>query len=86
MSARVVVVTGTDTGVGKTITVAALAARALADQRTVVVVKPVQTGIGGPAPEPSDAAVVERLTGVEVHELVVLDDPLAPDTAADPRW
>lgn len=76
---RVVVVTGTDTGVGKTVAVAALAATA---RGRVVVVKPVQTGIGGADPEPRDARTVERLTGVECRELVALDDPLAPDTAA----
>lgn len=74
---RVVVVTGTDTGVGKTIATAALAAVAPGD---VVVVKPVQTGI---AVDPDrDVTVVERLTGRPVLELTALDDPLAPDTAA----
>lgn len=76
---RVVVVTGTDTDVGKTITVAALAAKA---EGRVVVVKPAQTGVGGAEPDPGDAATVHALTGVDVHELVALDDPLAPDTAA----
>lgn len=74
---RVVVITGTDTGVGKTIATAALAAVATGD---VVVVKPVQTGI---AVDPDrDVTVVERLTGRPVLELTALDDPLAPDTAA----
>lgn len=74
---RVVVVTGTDTGVGKTIATAALAATAAGD---VVVVKPVQTGI---AVDPEhDADVVARLTGRDVQEYAALDDPLAPDTAA----
>ena len=74
---RVIVVTGTDTGVGKTIATAALAATAAGD---VVVVKPVQTGI---ADDPDrDVSVVERLTGRRVREFTALDDPLAPDTAA----
>ncbi|KAA1425577.1 dethiobiotin synthase [Nocardioides antri] len=74
---RVVVVTGTDTGVGKTIATAALAATTAGD---VVVVKPVQTGI---ADEPDrDVGTVQRLTGRPVEEYVALDDPLAPDTAA----
>jgi dethiobiotin synthetase len=76
---RVVVVTGTDTGVGKTVATAALAATAPGQ---VVVVKPVQTGIGGDRPEPGDAETVHRLTGRSVQEYVALDDPLAPDTAA----
>ncbi len=78
---RVVVVTGTGTGVGKTIASAALAVRA-AREGSVVVVKPVQTGVGPHATEPGDAEVVHALTGCAVQELTALDDPLAPDTAA----
>jgi dethiobiotin synthase len=78
---RVVVVTGTGTGVGKTIATAALAVRAARDG-SVVVVKPVQTGVGPGSDEPGDAEVVHRLTGAAVQELTALDDPLAPDTAA----
>jgi len=74
---RIVVVTGTDTGGGKTVASAALAATAAG---RVVVVKPVQTGT---AVEPEgDAGAVHRLTGCAVRQLVALDDPLAPDTAA----
>lgn len=76
------VVTGTDTGVGKTITVAALAARGVAAGRSVVVVKPVQTGVGGPDPDVGDTDTVHRLTRVNVETHVNLDDPLAPDVAA----
>ncbi|MDO3397684.1 dethiobiotin synthase [Nocardioides sp. SOB44] len=76
---RVVVVTGTDTGVGKTVTAAALAAVA---QGRVTVVKPVQTGIGGIDPDEPDTAAVHRLTGRDVHQLVGLAEPLAPDVAA----
>ena len=73
---RVVVVTGTSTGVGKTVATAALAA---ITRGSVVVVKPVQTGtVGGD----SDAREVARLTGVEAVEWTTLDEPLAPDTAA----
>jgi dethiobiotin synthetase len=79
---RVVVVTGTGTGVGKTVATAALAATAPGQ---VVVVKPVQTGIGGDRPEVGDAETVHRLTGRSVQEYVALDDPLAPDTAARRR-
>ncbi|GEP33208.1 ATP-dependent dethiobiotin synthetase BioD [Nocardioides szechwanensis] len=81
MTARVVVVTGTSTGVGKTVVTAALAATATASTNgRVVVVKPVQTGTGDGSP--GDAAVVHALTGCAVHELTTLDEPLAPDTAA----
>ena len=78
---RVVVVTGTGTGVGKTIAIAALAVRAAATG-SVVVVKPVQTGVGPEYGDPGDADVVHRLTGCAVQEHTALDDPLAPDTAA----
>ena len=78
---RVVVVTGTGTGVGKTIATAALAVRAGGDG-SVVVVKPVQTGVGPASAESGDAEVVHALTGCAVQEFTSLDDPLAPDTAA----
>ena len=78
MTGRIVVVTGTGTGVGKTVVTAALAATAAG---TVVVVKPVQTGIQ-PGSEPADTDEVQRLAGCEVVELTRLEDPLAPDTAA----
>lgn len=80
MTGRVVVVTGTDTGVGKTVATAALAVRA-DEAGSVVVVKPVQTGVG-PGREPGDAEAVHRLTGCLVQEFTALEDPLAPDTAA----
>lgn len=79
---RVVVVTGTDTGVGKTIATAALAARATADGQRVLVVKPVQTGIGGTDPDVPDVDTVGALAGVDTVQFVALDEPLAPDTAA----
>lgn len=75
MTRRIVVVTGTNTGVGKTIATAALAATSV----DVVVVKPVQTGI---VDDDRDADTVARLTGVPTQEWTSLDDPLAPDTAA----
>ncbi len=79
---RVVVVTGTDTGVGKTIATAALAARAAVAGERVLVVKPVQTGIGGTDPDVPDVDTVGALAGVDTVQFVALDEPLAPDTAA----
>ncbi len=76
---KFLVVTGTSTEVGKTIATAALAVRAAAAQR-VVMVKPVQTGVG--ADDPGDAGEVHRLSGVATQEFTALPDPLAPDTAA----
>ena len=77
----IIVVTGTGTGVGKTIATATLALRA-AERGSVVVVKPVQTGIGPGYDEVGDAEVVHALTGCAVQELTCLEDPLAPETAA----
>lgn len=77
----VLVVAGTDTGVGKTVVTAALAALAHADGGRVAVVKPVQTGVA--LGEPGDVDAVRRLAGVQdVHELARLTEPLAPATAA----
>lgn len=75
------VVAGTDTGVGKTVVTAALAALARAHGRSVAVVKPVQTGVADT--EPGDLDDVRRLAGIDdLHELARLPDPLAPATAA----
>lgn len=77
----VVVVSGTGTGVGKTVVTAALATLALDRGATVAVVKPAQTGVA--AGEPGDLADVKRLTGAdELHELARYPDPLAPAAAA----
>jgi dethiobiotin synthetase len=77
----VLVVTGTDTGVGKTVVTAALAAQAAGRGEAVAVLKPAQTGVRGG--EPGDADDVRRLSGVsDVHELRRWPDPLAPATAA----
>jgi dethiobiotin synthetase len=73
----IIIITGTDTGVGKTIVSAAYAAR---ETGSVVVVKPVQTGIAGD--QLGDAGTVHRLTGRTCQEFTTLADPLAPDTAA----
>lgn len=80
-SSRFVLVTGTDTGVGKTITTAALVVALQELGKSVAVVKPVQTGVG--TGEPSDVEEINRLTGLEsVLEFVRLSAPLAPTAAA----
>lgn len=77
----IMVVTGTGTEVGKTITTAALAAVAIAAGRTVAVVKPAQTGVADG--DPGDVDVVARLAiGVTARELARYPEPLAPATAA----
>ena len=74
----VLIVTGTGTGVGKTVLTAALAALAAG---TVAVVKPAQTGVG--PDEPGDLAEVARLSGVtSLHEFARYPDPLSPQAAA----
>ncbi|MFE6161247.1 dethiobiotin synthase [Streptomyces sp. NPDC056486] len=78
----VIVVSGTGTEIGKTVTTAAVAALALAAGRSVAVLKPAQTGV---APgEPGDAQEVTRLAGDEITtlELARFPEPLAPNTAA----
>ncbi|GLZ47336.1 ATP-dependent dethiobiotin synthetase BioD [Actinomycetospora sp. NBRC 106375] len=78
---RTLIVTGTGTGVGKTVVTAAIAALARAAGERVTVVKPTQTGV---APgEDGDLADVARLAGpVGTVELARFPEPLAPATAA----
>ncbi|MFJ5205956.1 MULTISPECIES: dethiobiotin synthase [Streptomyces] len=77
----VLMVTGTGTEVGKTVTTAAVAAAALASGRTVAVLKAAQTGVG--PDEDGDAAEVARLAGpATTAELARYPEPLAPATAA----
>jgi dethiobiotin synthetase len=71
------VISGTDTGVGKTVVTAALAAL----HPGVAVVKPAQTGVA--ERESGDLDEVRRLAGVtDLHELARYPEPLAPATAA----
>lgn len=75
------VVTGTGTGVGKTVVTAALAALAGARGARVAVVKPAQTGVG--PGEPGDLAEISRLAGVrDLIEGARFPDPLSPEAAA----
>lgn len=83
---RVLFVTGTGTGVGKTIATAALASCAigradLARPARVAVVKPGQTGVD--AGQPGDIDDVRRLApGAQTHEFIRYRYPLAPAAAA----
>jgi dethiobiotin synthetase len=77
----VLVVTGTDTGVGKTIATAALACHARQAGIDVAVCKPVQTGT---ATGDDDLAEVARLSGVtELAGLARYPQPMAPRAAAE---
>jgi dethiobiotin synthetase len=75
----ILVVTGTDTGVGKTVATAALACHARLAGVDVAVCKPVQTG----SPRDDDLADVARLSGVgALHGTWRYPEPLAPAAAA----
>ncbi|HEX3828514.1 MAG TPA: dethiobiotin synthase [Sporichthyaceae bacterium] len=77
----VLLITGTGTGVGKTVVTAALAALAIDRGASVAVVKPAQTGVG--PDEPGDLATIAELSGVaDLHEFARFPDPLSPDAAA----
>ncbi|MEU5770684.1 dethiobiotin synthase [Streptomyces asoensis] len=77
----ILVITGTGTEVGKTVTTAAIAASALAAGRSVAVLKAAQTGVG--PHERGDADEVVRLAGpVTTAEPARFPEPLAPATAA----
>ncbi len=77
----VLVITGTGTGVGKTITTAALTAAARQAGIDVAVCKPVQTGTDS---GDDDLAEVTRLTGLaKVVGLARYPQPLAPLAAAE---
>src|ERR1700691_3220585 len=80
----VLVITGTGTGIGKTVVTAAIAALAHARGDRVAIVKPAQTGVHpGPGADVPDAETIERLSGVaDTHELARFPDPLSPEAAA----
>jgi dethiobiotin synthase len=77
----IVLVTGTDTDVGKTIVTAAVAAAAQASGLRVAVVKPGQTGVATGAP--TDIEVITRLAGPDTtRTLAEYPEPMAPLAAA----
>lgn len=73
-------VTGTDTGVGKTLAAAAICRAERRAGRTVLYAKPLQTGLQ--PGEPGDAAFVAAAAGVPVIEGLRFPEPLAPAVAA----
>ncbi|MBK1786233.1 dethiobiotin synthase [Prauserella cavernicola] len=77
----VLVISGTGSGVGKTVVSAAIAALARDRGDGVAVLKPAQTGV---APDqPGDLADVRRLAGdVDTRELRRYPDALSPEAAA----
>ena len=80
-----VLVTGTDTGVGKTWVACALA-RALRDAgKQVVAIKPVETGCSGQPGKGEDGVKLARATGQTqpAHAILRLAEPVAPVLASD---
>lgn len=84
MTNRVLFVTGTDTGVGKTV-VAAWLASTLAPHGRVALIKPFQTGTVAPAALGDEAFYRAALgdEAVTIRTLVSLPEPLAPSIAAE---
>ena len=86
MSSQGCFVTGTDTGVGKTVVTAALASYLRSCQVSVGVMKPVETGVDEDDPQLSDAGILQKMA--EVSDSLALicpyafPDPLAPLSAA----
>jgi dethiobiotin synthetase len=80
-----VLITGTDTGVGKT-SVACALARALRDAgKQVVAIKPVETGCSGQPGTDEDGVRLARATGQAQppHAILRLADPVAPVLASE---
>ena len=81
----ILLIVGTNTGVGKTWTGCALARALGRNGRRVVAVKPLETGCSGPPAETEDGALLARATGQAepLHALFRFRDPVAPPEAAD---
>ncbi|MEI6252398.1 MAG: dethiobiotin synthase [Mycobacteriaceae bacterium] len=80
----VLIITGTGTGVGKTIVTAALASHARSAGIDVAVCKPVQTGAGDDGTGDDDLAEVGRLAQpAELVSVARYPEPLAPAAAAE---
>lgn len=77
-------ITGTDTGVGKTVATAAIAHSLIQSGANACVMKPIQTGAALPVLK--DLEFVERVTGKSFggddYCPYIFDDPLAPYTAS----
>lgn len=83
---RFVVVTGTDTGVGKTVVTAGLARALTLAGRRVVAIKPMESGCApGPAGVEEDGRVLAEATGQAAprEALLRLPEPLTPALAAE---
>src|SRR5262245_38549324 len=85
-SARGVFITGTDTGVGKTVVAAALAFEMKRQGAAVGVMKPIETGISNARPSQSDAARLQAILESDDALGAIcpfrFELPLAPQAAA----
>ena len=83
--ANVVLVTGTDTGVGKTVVAAGLARALVRAGARVLAVKPVETGCDDSTRGREDGNLLAAATGQAqpIEALIRLRDPLTPALAAD---
>src|SRR5688500_7079434 len=82
---RIIFITGTDTGVGKTFVGAALLRALSKSGRRIVGVKPVETGCGGAISPDEDGAILAAASGQTSPRaaLTRLQKPVAPPIAAD---
>jgi dethiobiotin synthetase len=80
-----ILITGTDTGVGKTWVACALALALQSAGRKVVAVKPVETGSGAEVGEREDGVLLAKATGQSqpVHAVFRLPDTVSPALASD---
>ena len=85
LAPSVLLIVGTDTGVGKTWTGCALARILCRGGRRVVAVKPVETGCPGAPAETEDGVALARATGQAepLHALLRFRESVAPSEAAD---
>lgn len=81
----IVVITGTDTEIGKTMVAAGLARALQARGADVVAIKPVESGTDAEPQPGEDGAILARAAGQDSPQaaLVRLREPLAPPVAAD---
>lgn len=82
---RCVLITGTDTGVGKTLVTAALARALASEGRSVVAIKPIESGCRGGEVSDEDGAILAAASGQTAPRaaLARLLKPVAPALAAD---
>src|SRR3954468_1121467 len=80
-----ILITGTDTGVGKTWVACALALALQSAGKKVIAVKPVETGSGAEVGEREDGVQLAKATGQSqpAHAIFRLADSLAPAVASD---